>query len=313
MKLFIDGKEGTTGLRIFQRLQGRTDLEIILLPEECRKDVRSREEAINASDIVLLCLPDEAARESVSLLHRPQTRVLDTSTAHRTQPGWAYGFPELSTQHREAISSGRFVAVPGCHASGFVALITPLLAAGLLSPDAPLACYSLTGYSGGGKRMIAQYETPPSDPMLASPRVYGLGQQHKHLREMQMIPGLAAPPIFSPIVAPYYSGMLVLVPLHSAMVHAEHPKAALWECLASHYAGSPVVHVLSEDEVNAWQGFLPAHALTGKDSMELMVLGNDDRLQLGAWFDNLGKGASGAAIQCLNLMLGLSETMGLAL
>lgn len=313
MKLFIDGKEGTTGLRIFQRLQGRTDLEIIQLPEECRKDVRSREEAINASDIVLLCLPDEAARESVSLLHRPQTRVLDTSTAHRTQPGWAYGFPELSTQHREAISSGRFVAVPGCHASGFVALITPLLAAGLLSPDAPLACYSLTGYSGGGKRMIAQYETPPSDPMLASPRVYGLGQQHKHLREMQMIPGLAAPPIFSPIVAPYYSGMLVLVPLHSAMVHAEHPKAALWECLASHYAGSPVVHVLSEDEVNAWQGFLPAHALTGKDSMELMVLGNDDRLQLGAWFDNLGKGASGAAIQCLNLMLGLSEAMGLAL
>lgn len=313
MKLFIDGKEGTTGLRIFQRLQGRTDLEIIQLPEECRKDVRSREEAINASDIVLLCLPDEAARESVSLLHRPQTRVLDTSTAHRTQPGWAYGFPELSTQHREAISSGRFVAVPGCHASGFVALITPLLAAGLLSPDAPLACYSLTGYSGGGKRMIAQYETPPSDPMLASPRVYGLGQQHKHLREMQMIPGLAAPPIFSPIVAPYYSGMLVLVPLHSAMVHAEHPKAALWECLTSHYAGSPVVHVLSEDEVNAWQGFLPAHALTGKDSMELMVLGNDDRLQLGAWFDNLGKGASGAAIQCLNLMLGLSEAMGLAL
>lgn len=313
MKLFIDGKEGTTGLRIFQRLQGRTDLEIIQLPEECRKDVRSREEAINASDIVLLCLPDEAARESVSLLHRPQTRVLDTSTAHRTQPGWAYGFPELSTQHREAISSGRFVAVPGCHASGFVALITPLLAAGLLSPDAPLACYSLTGYSGGGKRMIAQYETPPSDPMLASPRVYGLGQQHKHLREMQMIPGLAAPPIFSPIVAPYYSGMLVLVPLHSAMVHAEHPKAALWECLASHYAGSPVVHVLSEDDVNAWQGFLPAHALAGKDSMELMVLGNDERLQLGAWFDNLGKGASGAAIQCLNLMLGLSETMGLAL
>lgn len=313
MKLFIDGKEGTTGLRIFQRLQGRTDLEIILLPEECRKDVRSREAAINASDIVLLCLPDEAARESVSLLHRPQTRVLDTSTAHRTQPGWAYGFPELSTQHREAISSGRFVAVPGCHASGFVALITPLLAAGLLSPDAPLACYSLTGYSGGGKRMIAQYETPPSDSMLASPRVYGLGQQHKHLREMQMIPGLAAPPIFSPIVAPYYSGMLVLVPLHSAMVHAEYPKAALWECLASHYAGSPVVHVLSEDEVNAWQGFLPAHALTGKDSMELMVLGNDDRLQLGAWFDNLGKGASGAAIQCLNLMLGLSETMGLSL
>lgn len=313
MKLFIDGKEGTTGLRIFQRLQGRTDLEIIQLPEECRKDVRSREEAINASDIVLLCLPDEAARESVSLLHRPQTRVLDTSTAHRTQPGWAYGFPELSTQHREAISSGRFVAVPGCHASGFVALITPLLAAGLLSPDAPLACYSLTGYSGGGKRMIAQYETPPSDPMLASPRVYGLGQQHKHLREMQMIPGLAAPPIFSPIVAPYYSGMLVLVPLHSAMVHAEHPKAALWECLASHYAGSPVVHVLSEDDVNAWQGFLPAHALAGKDSMELMVLGNDERLQLGAWFDNLGKGASGAAIQCLNLMLGLSEAMGLAL
>lgn len=313
MKLFIDGKEGTTGLRIFQRLQGRTDLEIIQLPEECRKDVRSREEAINASDIVLLCLPDEAARESVSLLHRPQTRVLDTSTAHRTQPGWAYGFPELSLQHREAISSGRFVAVPGCHSSGFVALITPLLAAGLLSPDAPLACYSLTGYSGGGKRMIAQYETPPSDPMLASPRVYGLGQQHKHLREMQMIPGLAAPPIFSPIVAPYYSGMLVLVPLHSAMVHAEHPKAALWECLTSHYAGSPVVHVLSEDDVNAWQGFLPAHALTGKDSMELMVLGNDDRLQLGAWFDNLGKGASGAAIQCLNLMLGLSETMGLSL
>ena len=313
MKLFIDGREGTTGLRIFQRLQGRQDLEILQLPEELRKDIHAREEAINSSDIVLLCLPDSAARESVSLLHNETTRILDTSTAHRTEPGWVYGFPELSPARRAGIVSGRFVAVPGCHASGFVALVTPLIAAGLLAADAPLACYSLTGYSGGGKRMIAQYQAEPPEEELASPRLYGLTQQHKHLREMQLIPGLATPPVFSPIVAPYYSGMLVMVPVHGAMVHAPHPKEALRQCLAAHYAASPVVRVLTEEDVDAWQGFLPAQALSGKDGMELMVLGNDERMQLAAWFDNLGKGASGAAIQCLNLMLGLPETTGLAL
>lgn len=313
MKLFIDGKEGTTGLRIFQRLQGRSDIEILQLPEDLRKDLHAREEAINASDVTLLCLPDEAARESVSLLHSKHTRILDTSTAHRTQPGWAYGFPELSPQHREAVATGRFVAVPGCHASGFIALIAPLVSAKLMDPDALLSCHSITGYSGGGKRMIAQYTADQADPQLASPRAYALSQQHKHLREMQAIPGLAFPPVFSPIVAPYYSGMLVLVPLHGSMVHAKHPKQALQECLASHYAGSPVMRVLDEKEVAAWQGFLPAHALTGRDGMDLMVLGNDDRMQLAAWFDNLGKGASGAAVQCLNLMLGLPETTGLVL
>lgn len=313
MKLFIDGKEGTTGLRIFQRLQGHDDLEILQLPDALRKDLHAREDAINASDVTLLCLPDDAARESVSLLHNAHTRMLDTSTAHRTHAGWAYGFPELSVQHREAIIGGRFVAVPGCHASGFIALITPLVSAGLLSPDTPLSCHSITGYSGGGKRMIAQYEAEQPDSSLISPRVYGLNQRHKHLPEMQAIPGLTIPPVFSPIVAPYYSGMLVLVPIHGAMVHAAHPKQALQECLATHYAASPVMRVLDEEEVAAWQGFLPAHAMTGKDSMELMVLGNDDRMQLAAWFDNLGKGASGAAVQCLNLMLGLPETTGLVL
>ncbi len=313
MKLFIDGKEGTTGLRIFQRLTAREDLEILQLPEACRKDPRAREEAINASDIAMLCLPDEAARESVSMVHNSKTRILDTSTAHRTQTGWAYGFPELSPAHRSAIVSGRYVAVPGCHASGFIALVAPLVAAGLIAADTPLSCHSITGYSGGGKKMIAQYEAVPPAADLAAPRAYGLTQQHKHLREMQLIPGLTQAPVFSPIVAPYYSGMLVLVPLHGGQVRAASPKAALQACLTAHYAASPVVQVLTEEETASWQGFMPAHALSGKDSMALAVLGNDQRLQLAAWFDNLGKGASGAAVQCLNLMLGCPETTGLVL
>ena len=313
VKLFIDGREGTTGLRIMQRLEGRKELELLVLPEAKRKDPAARAEAINASDVTLLCLPDDAARESVSLVHNSHTRLLDTSTAYRTAPGWVYGFPELSAAQRSAIAQSRFVAVPGCHASGFIACVYPLIRAGLLEADSPLACYSLTGYSGGGRKMIAAYEAPSPAPDLASPRLYALGQTHKHLPEMRQVCGLTHAPVFSPIVAPYYSGMLVMTPLVGTQIRSAHPLADVWRCLADHYNASPVVRVLSQEAVAAQGGFIPAGAMAGWDGMALMVTGNDQRLQLAAWFDNLGKGASGAAVQCLNLMLGLPETLGLSL
>jgi len=312
-RIFIDGKDGTTGLRIYDRLSGRSDLQLLTLPEETRKDPAARRDSLHAADIAILCLPDAASRESVQLAEGSPVRILDTSTAHRTLAGWAYGFPELSPAHRQAIIEGQRVAVPGCHASGFIALATPLLAAGLLSPEALLSCFSLTGYSGGGKKMIAQYEAPDRPPELDSPRPYGLSQAHKHLPEMQRIPGLQNPPIFAPIVADYYCGMEVTIPLFAQQVNAAHPLRALRDCLAAHYAASPIIKVLTEEETAALGGFVGSNNLAGLDSMELMVTGNDERMQLIARFDNLGKGSSGAALQCLNLMLGLDETTGLSL
>lgn len=313
LKVFIDGKEGTTGLRIFERLKKRPDLELLTLPDELRKDPAARKEAIHSADIAVLCLPDAAAKESVALAEGSNTRILDTSTAHRIANGWAYGFAELSSAHREAIINGQRVAVPGCHASGFVSLVTPLTMAGLLPKDAALACFSLTGYSGGGKKMIAQYEADGRTNDLDSPRQYGLTQMHKHLPEMTHVPGLSMKPIFAPVVADFYSGMEVTVPLHASQLAKGADSQDVLKCLKEHYAGSPVIHVMGQDEVDAMGGFVASNALSGKDGMQLMVLGNEERIQLVSLFDNLGKGSSGAALQCLNLMTGVEETLGLNL
>ncbi len=311
--VFIDGKEGTTGLRIFDRLASRSDLQLLTLPEERRKDTAARQEAIHAADVAILCLPDAAARESVALAEGSHTRILDTSTAHRVAPDWAYGFPELSAAHQEAILAGQRIAVPGCHASGFIALAAPLVHEGLIPPDALLSCFSLTGYSGGGKKMIAQYEAPERSPLLDSPRQYGLTQVHKHLPEMRQISGLNNAPIFAPVVADYYSGMQVTIPLFPQQLRCAHPLEEISACLQAHYASSPVISVLTAQDVTDMGGFIAANALSGKDGMQLMVLGNDDRIELVSLFDNLGKGSSGAALQCLNLMIGTPETTGLNL
>lgn len=313
LKVFIDGKEGTTGLRIYERLATRPDLELLTLPEELRKDPAARKEAIHAADIAVLCLPDAAAKESVALAEGSKARILDTSTAHRVADGWSYGFPELSAQHRKAVIDGNRVAVPGCHASGFISLVTPLTMAGILPKNAAITCFSLTGYSGGGKKMIAQYEADDRPNDLDSPRQYGLTQAHKHLPEMTHIPGFEVSPIFAPIVADFYSGMEVTVPLHGNQLNCKHPLEEITACLKAHYADSPIVKVLGADEVATMGGFVAANALSGKDGMQLMVLGNDERIQLVSLFDNLGKGSSGAALQCLNLMTGVDEITGLNL
>ena len=310
-KIFVDGSSGTTGLRIADRLAERDEFEILKISEADRKDVRARAAVINESDLSFLCLPDDAAREVVPLL-RDDVRILDTSTAHRTAPGWVYGLPELHGT-REALKTATRVAVPGCHASGFIALAAPLVAAGLIPADTLLSCFSLTGYSGGGKKMIAQYEADTRTPDLDAPRPYGLTQSHKHLPEMQQISCLTHAPIFAPIVADYYAGMQVTIPLFRQQLNCAHPVEELTACLKAHYAGSPIVSVLDAQDVAAFGGFIPANALAGKDSMKLMVLGNDDRIELVSLFDNLGKGSSGAAIECLNLMTGAPETAGLNL
>lgn len=302
-KVFIDGSAGTTGLRIADRLSGRADIELIPIPAELRKDRKAREEAINAADIAFFCLPDAAAVEAAALVHGG-TAVIDTSTAHRTAPGWDYGFAELQGR-REAIVASKRVANPGCHASGFIALIEPLVREGLLAPDTALSCFSVTGYSGGGKSMIAEYEGNDRSPALDSPRQYALGQEHKHLKEMVKISGLETAPIFCPIVADYYSGMAVTVPLFQKDLRgsAEDIRALYRSC----YTG-PIVSYVPYDG-----GMVAGNSLSGKDSMEVTVAGNEERILLISRFDNLGKGASGAAIQNMNLLLGLDETTGLVL
>lgn len=307
--VFIDGSAGTTGLRIFERLSAREDLELITLPEPLRKDPAARREALNSSDAAFLCLPDEAAREAIGLIENSHVTVLDTSTAHRTQPGWAYGFPELGPEFQKRLLTSQRIAVPGCHASGFIALTAPLVQAGLLPADARLTCHSITGYSGGGKKMIAQYQAAERDALLEAPRQYGLTQNHKHLKEMQAICGLHQAPIFCPIVSDFYSGMVVTVPLFREDLAPGVTADDIRTLYGTWYAG-PVVHYREQmDEA----GFLSGAGLSGKDTMELTVCGNEERILLLARYDNLGKGASGAAIQCLNLVLGCDPTAGLAL
>ncbi len=304
--VFIDGSAGTTGLRIYERLEKRSDLTLIRLSEELRKDVGARKEAINAADVVFLCLPDAAAIESASLLENPDTVLIDTSTAHRTSPAWTYGFPELGDL-REKIRQSKRIANPGCHASGFVALVWPLVAAGLIRPETRLTCFSLTGYSGGGKKMIAEYEAEARNPLLSAPRQYGLLQTHKHLPEMAKICGLLDPPVFLPVVADFYSGMEVSVPLTKADIRGTIRD--ITELYANTYKGPVVSFRETADE----DGFLSAAAFSGKDTMEITVCGNAERMVLIARFDNLGKGASGAAIQNMNIALGAAETEGLVL
>ena len=303
-KVFIDGSAGTTGLRIRERLSGRQDLSLVTLPEELRKDPSARQDALNSADIAFLCLPDAAAVEAVSLVFSPDTVVIDTSTAHRTADGWTYGFPELSGM-REKIAASKRIANPGCHASGFIALVAPLVEAGLLKPDARLTAFSLTGYSGGGKKMIAEYESEGRPFLLAAPRQYGLGQSHKHLPEMTKICGLAYAPVLCPVVAPYYAGMEVTVPLTAADTCASPDR--IREAFRAYYTSGMISFRDNADE----SGFLSASSMAGKDDMEISVFGNDERILLVSRFDNLGKGASGAAIQNMNLALGLDETTGL--
>ena len=308
-KVFIDGEAGTTGLRIRQRLAARTDIALVTLPEDLRKDADARKAALNAADIAFLCLPDAAAVEAVAMIDNPDTVVLDTSTAHRTDPRFVYGFPELSAVQAEKIAASRRIAVPGCHASGFIATVAPLVRAGLLSPEAMLTCHSVTGYSGGGKKMIAAYSEPARSPLYDAPRQYGLSQTHKHLPEMAAMCGLQNAPVFCPIVADFYSGMVVTVPLFSAQLMHGATAADVRAVLSEAYGGPVVRYVDTADA----DGFLSAAALSGKDAMEIAVFGNETRLLLTARYDNLGKGASGAAVECMNLVLGVDATTGLDL
>lgn len=310
-KVFIDGSEGTTGLRIHERFQTREDIELITIDPELRKDPCERKKKINESDITFLCLPDAAAREAVSLVENDSVRIIDSSTAHRTQAGWAYGFAELSQAHRDRIKEGRFVAVPGCHATGFISLAYPLVAGNILPKDYPVSSFSLTGYSGGGKKMIAEYEDENRHADFNAPREYALTQQHKHLKEMKAITGLTREPLFSPIVADYYSGMLVTLPLYANLLNDKQTPESIHEFLTKHYENQPLVHVMPFGAESETNGLLSGNHCTGYDGLNIYVTGNEDRILLSSQFDNLGKGASGAAIQCLNIMLGLEDSTGL--
>lgn len=305
-KIFIDGREGTTGLRIESRLRERNDVELIVLPDALRKDASARKDAILASDLTFLCLPDTAAREAVGFAEEGDAVIIDASTAHRTAEGWEYGFPELGEGRAERIAACKRIAVPGCHASGFIALVRPLIAAGILSPDARLSCFSLTGYSGGGKKMIADYAAAGS--AYDAPRQYALGQTHKHLREMAAVTGLSVAPVFCPVVGNFYAGMEVTVPLFAADLKgatAEDVK----KVYADLYDGKIVFYRENADE----DGFMSSGVYGGRDCMEISVHGNGERMLLVARYDNLGKGASGAAVECMNLAFGDAPEKGLVL
>ncbi len=304
-KVFIDGKAGTTGLRIYERLEEFSGIELITLSEKKRKDPAARKEALNSADVAFLCLPDDASRESVSFIENDNTVVIDTSTAHRTLDDWAYGFPELSPSHREKLKNSKRIAVPGCHASGFISLIYPLIEAGALDGSENLSCFSLTGYSGGGKKMIEDYEEEP-DELLGAPRQYGLTQVHKHLKEMVKITGIDNPPVFCPVVGDFYSGMEVTVPIFKSDLKNGFTIDKIKELYKNKYTGPLVTY--SEGSEN---NFLSAGILSGKDNMIVSVFGNEDRIVLVARYDNLGKGASGAAVECLNIVLGNDDTTGL--
>ena len=306
-KVYIDGKDGTTGLQIYDRLSVRSDIDLLLIDEEKRKDPAERKKLMDAADIVFLCLPDAAAVEAVALVENPDTRIIDASTAHRTSPDWDYGFPELSAERRAAIRKSKRVANPGCHATGFISAVYPLVAMGLLPKDACLSAFSLTGYSGGGKKMIAQYEAADKETALFAPCPYGMGQSHKHLPEMQKICGLDNKPVFTPIVDDYYKGMATTVPLHMSQLNGVSTLAEVRQKLADYYGGQTLVRVADTTDTAK----LYANAQAGKDTLVLYVAGNDEQFTVTALFDNLGKGASGAAVQNMNLMLGFDETTGL--
>ncbi len=314
VKIFIDGKEGTTGLKIFERFSGRNDIELLQIDDEKRKNPEERAKMINASDFTFLCLPDAAAIESAELCTNPNTVIIDASTAHRTNPDWAYGFPELDKSFREKIRTSNRIAVPGCYASGFVALAYPLVKYGILPRDYPVVVHAVSGYSGAGKKAIALYENPQRNPELDSPRLYALTQMHKHLPEMQKISGLDFEPVFNPYVCDFYEGMTVTVGLHSRLLAKKVTVRDVWEQMREHYEGQnsqfvKVVGFMGEGTLT--EQFIPANTLAGTNNMQIFVYGNDERIMLTSRFDNLGKGASGAAVQCLNIRMGIDETTSL--
>lgn len=311
-KVFIDGSEGTTGLRIFERFEGREDIELLKIPMELRKDPATIEQYINASDITFLCLPDAAAIEAAAMA-KDDVVIIDTSTAHRTEPGWAYGFPELSAEHRGAVRNGKRIAVPGCYASGFIGVGYPLVKEGILPADYPVSVFAVSGYSGGGKKLIAAYEEEGRDKKFDSARMYAWGQSHKHLKEMKKITGLAAEPLFCPMTTNYHSGMIVQVPLFADRLAKKVTPEELREFYAEYYKGEKFIRVLPFGADVEAGGALFSDACAGWDGMEILVTGNSDRMVVATRFDNLGKGASGAAIQCMNIVLGCDEAKGLNL
>lgn len=311
-KVFIDGQEGTTGLKIYERFKNRDDIEILKIDELLRKNQLERKRFINESDYTFLCLPDDAARESVSLVENDHTKIIDASTAHRINPQWAYGFPELSQEHRNKIAHSSRVAVPGCYASGFVSLIYPLVKSGIIAPYHPVTCHAVSGYSGAGKKMIAIYEGENKPQECYSPRQYALTQSHKHLPEMQTISGLSYKPMFNPIVDDYYSGMVVSIPLIARTLAKKVTAENIWEMLSEHYKNEHFVKVMPLGGEGVLEnGFLGANNLAGTNNMQLFVCGNDEQILLASRLDNLGKGASGAAVQCMNIMMGIDEKTGL--
>lgn len=308
IKVFIDGKEGTTGLQIYERLGKRDDIELITLPEELRKDIDARRECLNSADICFLCLPDAAAVEAVGLVTNPKTRIIDASTAHRTNPDWVYGLPELSNERREAIKNAKRLANPGCYATGFISLVAPLVKAGIVEADYPLVCHAVSGYSGAGKKAIAQYESEGRDNSLSSPREYALTLSHKHVPEMIRECGLSEKPIFNPYICDYYCGMCVTVPLFSRLMAKKYSANDVREFFAEYYVRQNFIKVVNCDEIPA---FLPANELADTNMLKIYVSGNDEQILLASVFDNLGKGASGAAVQNMNIMCGLDERTSL--
>jgi N-acetyl-gamma-glutamyl-phosphate reductase len=306
-KVFIDGSQGTTGLKIENRLRSRDDIELLTIDEDKRKNIDEREKMINSSDVTLLCLPDDASREAVSLIRNKKVKIIDTSTAHRTEPDWAYGFPELDPSFREKIKNSNRIAIPGCYASGFSAIVYPLVKGGIIAPDYPITCYAISGYTGAGKNGIAQYEFVDRNRELDAPRQYGLTQEHKHLKEMTAIPGLSRVPFFAPHICDYRYGMVVSIPIFADMMEKKMTPEELQAFFAKHYEGEPLIKVRDL----GYSNMIGANNFAKRDDMEIEINGNNERILLTTRFDNLGKGASGAAMQCLNLALGLDETKGL--
>lgn len=305
-KVYIDGQAGTTGLQLRQRLEHHPNIELLLISEALRKDEAERKRLLNDADVVFLCLPDDAAKEAVALVENPKVCIIDASTAHRTDPHWTYGFPELSPAHKAEITKSKRIANPGCHATGFIAAAYPLVKLGILNPDYPFSAHSITGYSGGGKGMIQEYEAHDRPQALESPRQYGLGQTHKHLPEMQYVTGISAPPIFTPIVCDFYRGMETCIPLHASLFHKKVSKDELIKLFEDFYKDSTFIKIAQEKS-----GFLASNTLADSNGLTIYIEGNNERMTITSVFDNLGKGASGAAVQNMNIVLGLDETEAL--
>ncbi|WP_297129388.1 N-acetyl-gamma-glutamyl-phosphate reductase [uncultured Eubacterium sp.] len=307
-KIFIDGSQGTTGLKIYKRFENRKDIELLHIDESKRKNTAEIAKMINASDITFLCLPDKASIEAINLVENDDVVIIDTSTAHRTNPDWAYGFPELDKSFRNKIKTSKRIAVPGCYASGFNSIVYPLVSEGIIPKDYPITCYAMSGYTGAGKSGINQYKNADRDEELNSPRQYAIGQEHKHLKEMQLISGLKQAPFFAPHICSYPQGMIVSIPLFTDLMTKKFTPNEICEIFKKHYNGEKFIKVR---DIGYTQGMLGANNFANRDDMEIEINGNDDRILITSRFDNLGKGASGAAIQCLNIILGIDETTGL--